>query len=71
MQLWSMTSRLRASLLSWKKKAIQRREENKNLQKRLEESRESRANWKLKYQELAEENKQLRLELKKKAYSEG
>ena len=61
-----MTSRLRASLLSWKKKAIQRREEKKNLQKRLEESRESSSNWKLKYREMAEENKQLRIELKKK-----
>jgi hypothetical protein len=65
-----MTSRLRASLLSWKKKAIQRREEKKNLQKRLEESRESSTNWKLKYQEMAEENKQLRLELKKNESNE-
>lgn len=61
-----MISRLRASLLSWKNKAIQRREVAKNLQKRLQESRESGANWKLKYQEMAEENKRLKLELKKK-----
>ena len=65
-----MISRLRASLLSWKKKAIQRREVAKNLQKRLQESRESGANWKLKYQEMAEENKRLKLELKKNESNE-
>lgn len=66
-----MISRIRTSLLSWKKKAIERREENKNLKKRITESRKSSNTWKLKYQKMAEENKRLKSELKKNESIEG
>ncbi|MGB0897542.1 MAG: hypothetical protein ACPGRW_09500 [Flavobacteriaceae bacterium] len=44
-----MNKRQLQSELSWKTKAKLRREENKNLKKRVAESRESRDVWKQKY----------------------
>lgn len=60
-----MINRLKNSLMLWKNKAKLRREENKNLQKRVEESRQSRDGWKRKYEAMVEENKRLKEELKK------
>jgi hypothetical protein len=44
-----MDKRQLQSQLSWKTKAKFRREENKNLKKRIAEVRQSRDNWKEKY----------------------
>ena len=57
-----MINRLKNSLMLWKNKAKLRREENKNLQKRVEESRQSRDGWKRKYEAMVEENKRLKEE---------
>ena len=48
----------------WKEKAKERREENKNLKKRVQESRQSRDCWKRKHRE--ELSKRLELESKLK-----